>query len=653
MNPLLKGFTGAVRPRENLKTWEWCEKHVKVDHTSSIGGGRLWRSDSSPWVIELMELFADNRIETIVIRCATQSSKTQTLILLLCWIISEDPAPTLWVANAKDDLKQTIRDRIGPTFEMCKPVAEQLQSAGQMEFEFATMTLYFAGGGSKGKVKSKPIRWLILDEVEEIPPANVYQALERTKAQWNKRRVLISTGNLSTGLMQQFFDKGDQRTAHWICPACTEVNPLKFIQLKWDTNDMTKPNGKYNFDKLAETVRWVCPKCGHAIPDLPYERRQFAKAVRFKRLNEAAPAHTVSITWPSFMAPWVKWRDLAEKFLNARAALRKGDIEPMKSFINDDCGESWEDMLGIIEDFGFLEARRRDYGFNEPWAEGRRRYMAADKQEKHGGYYPWVVREAAPFGKTRLIAYGEARTYAELEALRVEYRVLREDAIIDSGFDTQDVYRFCLSFGWKAFKGDQVPFYLVNVPDPKHAGRYRTIRQIWRRTQAVVYNIKTHAKVATIPLFTFAADAALDGLAECMNGIVGEWTISKDTGRDYMKQIGAKRRVEKLDTRGNPVFVWERIFRDDHYLDCEVEIYVGQIISKTINAPVIEAKTKPAPVDVGSQMNGERQPYVVTPGAGAVGTESEPDGYNGAPARHRGFHSTRGLSGGQVFGECQ
>jgi phage terminase large subunit GpA-like protein len=307
---------------------------------------------------------------------------------------------------------------------------------------------------------------------------------------------------------------------------------------------------------------------------------------------------------------------VVEKFLNARAAARLGDIEPLKSFINDECGEPWEDSLGVIEDYGFLEARKRDYDFDEPWPEERRRFMFADKQEKDGGYFPWVIRSFGPFGKSRLVAYGEARTYAELEHVRASYRVARVDAIIDSGFDTQDVYRFCLANGWKAFKGDQVPFYLERVRDPKHPGQYRTVRQIWRKTQAVVYNAKTKMRIAVIPLFTFASDSAKDGLAAYMRGLVGDWTIARKVGRDYLREVTAERREEVVDGRGQPRTIWKRVCRDNHKFDCEVGIYVAQ----SINEARINGLKKPgAAVDVAALANGERQSTTVNAGADSVG----------------------------------
>ena len=590
-NPLMKGFGVAIRPREKLKPWEWCEKHVVVDKTSSIAGGMKWRLDSSPWVREFMEVFADNRVETIVIRCATQSSKTQTLICLLCWVISEDPAPTLWVANAKDDLMQTVRDRMDPTFEACKPVADQVIGSGVMEYEFSTMTLYFVGGGSKGKVKSKPIRWLFMDEVEEIPAANVHQALERTKAQWNKRRVMLSTPNKRNGLMQQFFEKGDQRHLHIKCPKCCQFHQIKFEQWKFDKNETTRPDGKWNFDALADTIRWECPACGFSVKDTPYDRRKLAREAKFIAMNPNAPKHTVSFTWPSLIAPWVKWRDVVEKFLNARIAAKNGDIEPLKSFVNDDLGEPWDDTLGIIEDATFLEARKDRYDYGDVWPEAKRLFMAADRQEKGGEHYWYVIREFGLFGASRLVSHGRCATKEELESIRKENGVGPTSALIDTGYKAQDTYRFCIANNWKAFKGEDRDFYIVSKPHPKNPQLRLTVRQIWNKSVAVCYNEQTKQKIGSLPLYLFGNGPTNDLLAEYQTGLVGNWTIPEKCARDFLKQMVGDIRKEKENGKGQVFFYWHTV-GDNHYRDCERMILTAAIITGCVNSPA-EKVAKP------------------------------------------------------------
>mgnify|MGYP001180875411 CR=1 FL=1 len=117
--------------------------------------------------------------------------------------------------------------------------------------------------------------------------------------------------------------------------------------------------GKWNFDLLAEWIRYQCVACGHLIADTPAERKATARNGQFVRMNPKAPRHRVSFHWNALLPPWVSWRSIVEEFVAARAAARAGDLEPLKTFINETLGEPWDDQLGEIDDYDFLEGRKR------------------------------------------------------------------------------------------------------------------------------------------------------------------------------------------------------------------------------------------------------------------------------------------------------
>lgn len=596
MNPLLKGFKAATRPADRRLPWQWCEEHVVVDNTSPMPG--RWRSDSSPWVKEVMEVAADNHVRRIAIKCSAQSSKTQTILNLLCWAISEDPGPAMWVMANKDDAKDFFKDRVTPTFEHCEPVSTQLLEQEGLTFRFGSMPLYFVGAGSPSKLQSKPIRWLFLDEVRNYPPKALDTVLKRTRSFWNSRQIIISTPDLEGDTVDRSFKEGDQRTYHFPCPACGQLQPLKLEQLRWDTNDDTKPEGRWNYDALAATIRYLCVSCGHAIRDTPAERRQLARSGRFVRLNPNAPRHTVSFTWNALLPPWVSWRSIVEEFLNAQAAARQGDLSPLKTFFNETMGESWQDRMGEIDDFDFIGGRMQEYDYGVPWPEERARFMAADRQESGGEHYWWVVRAFGPFGKSRLVAYGRCNTTAELEELRVNYGVPSRNALIDSGFKAREVYRFCASTGWKAFKGDDTPHFLVQLP-AQPGKPARTVRQIWRKTSVDPhFGTPQAGRFKPIPLFQWSNDSTKDLLTEYLTGLVGEFSLPAVVGRDYLKQITAERREEQKDARGRLRFVWKRVRRDNHLWDCELMIQVAAVITKVVATQGPSAmKVEPAEPD--------------------------------------------------------
>jgi phage terminase large subunit GpA-like protein len=572
--------------------WEWCETHVTVDNTSSMPGP--WRCNNSPWVRELMEVDADKSVTFIAVKCSAQSAKTQTILNLLCHDIAENPGPEMYVLANKEDCEDFVRDRFSPTVEHCAPVKELKLRETKLNFTFRTMPLYFVGAGSMAKLQGKPIKKLKLDEVRNYPPGALETVLKRVRAFGDLAQVMmISTPGKVGDAVDREFKRGDQRTYHFPCPCCGHMQQLRFTQLRWDTNDTTKPGGKWNFDELAKTIRYECENasCKFPILDTPTSRKLICRSGRFIRMNPNAPKHHVSFTWNALLPWWVKWRSIVEEFIAARAAIRAGDINPMKTFVNETLGESWEDTLGVIEDFGFLESRKQPYEYGEKWAEEIVRFMAADKQEKGGEHYWYVIRAFGRNGKSRLVTHGKAISYAELEQIRKDFGVKAANCMIDSGYDAQSVYRFCLGSGWKAFKGDHKPYYPV-FKRLKHGGR-KVFRQIWRKTEAAVYHPTSRLKIATIPLFTFCNDPAKDLLAEYMTGRLGEWTVSDEIGKDYMLQVTAERRQEKEDARGHIIHFWKQVRRDNHLGDCEIMLMLAAFIVGILRAT--PPPLKPAP----------------------------------------------------------
>lgn len=85
---------------------------------------------------------------------------------------------------------------------------------------------------------------------------------------------------------------------------------------------------------------------------------------------------------------------------------------------------------------------------------------------------------------------------------------------------------------------------------------------------------------------------------------MGQWTIPRKTGRDYVEQMTAEIREEREDSRGRIKVLWVQKRRDNHYLDCELMIDVAAVISgcQRMSAgtdPDPAADRKPLPHDGG------------------------------------------------------
>lgn len=572
----------AWRPIDRRPPWQWAEDNVVIDKTSPFPG--KFRADTAPWTKDLMEVFADNRVSEISVMCSAQSSKTQTIMILLAWAIAEDAGPAMWVMAANDEAKTFCRTRLMPTLEQCPAIIPLLPTERggirSTEIDFASMPLIVNGANSKSKLQSKPIRWLFLDEVRNYPTGALEMVLKRTRAFWNARRVIISTPAMQHDEVHQAFLGGDQRHYYVQCPKCNGRFDLQWAQIKWDENDQTRPNGAWNFDKLAGTIRLECPKCEHRIHDKPQDRRKLADSGVWIAHNADAPSNKISYTWNAMLPPWVKWRDLVEEFLQANKSLTWHDHEKLKSFINESLGQPWEDSMKDIRDWTWLEGCKAEYSLRSTWGEEFRRFLSVDVQKDHLVY---VCRAWAKGGASRLVDYGRVWNWDELRQLIKDLGVDNDDVAIDTGYNASVVYQEIVksNYRWKAFKGDGVHSYT-------HDG----IRRCWTSSRAdPAIGTSKQGKLKPVKLFLWANHITKDTLAQHMRGDAAAWQLPQDVNSQYMDEITAEVREERVDAKGRISYEWVQVRRDNHALDCECMNLIAALITKiALTEPEPESK---------------------------------------------------------------
>ncbi len=592
-------FTAALQkmfaPSSVEPTEDWAEKHIIV--VEGPFAGSSWRLQFTLLAKWIFSAIRRSGVKRVVIMMSAQYVKTTVLLINFCRTVKEDPAPSMWVMAEADNIEEFWTKRLHPYIENCDIINPLFVSKRKALVQFETMNLMLRGSNSRAKLQSDPIRYVYCDERREWKKGAIDLLRKRMRAFPNALEISAGTAGVENDELHSDFQQGTQTRGHIRCLACQHSQPIRFGRevtalwkmprecggFIWETSERTKPEGHWDYDAVKATVRFECenPQCRAQYSN--NEKYELLRTMHPHDYNPNPESGVVSFSGCAFEAVWEScdWDKLVEEFLKAVESARRGNIEPLKAFITETLGEPWQDQLGVIQDAGWLEARKVEYNFGEVWAEEQRRFMSADKQEAGGEHYFWVIRAFGFNGRSRLIAYGKASTKVELEDIRKKHNVSSKCAVIDSGFQAQEVYRFCLATGWKPFKGDDVQFYLERYPGKK-AGEMVTVRQIWRRTKAAVYNKQTKARIAILPLFTFSTEGVKDALAEYMQGLVGEWTVSDKICRDYIKQMLAERREEKTDSRGQITYFWRRMYPENHYFDCELMIHVAALDSKTI-----------------------------------------------------------------------
>lgn len=587
---VMRAMGAALAPPDRREPWKWCEDNVIVDATSAFGANRPWKVQASPWNKLPMEWFGMDEVRVITVRCAAQTAKTQMLINLACWAVGESPGPLLWVTASRDDVRTFGRTRLVTTFRRCGKIAQVMPDRVQdsaITIQFPTMPFELVGAGSPSKLQSRPVRYLFLDEARNYPKGALPMVRVRTRTYdrvGGSKQLIATTGDTTDSPIEREYLDGSQHEPFFPCMGCGTTLPLRYREktaadgtagrylMKYGAPDTPHseyrtPHGTWDFDRIAPTVRIECPHCGHAHHDTPKVRAHIRDKTEFIAQNPHAPKHLRSITWPAFIAPWVSFASVVEEGLKAYDALKAGDQEPLKKFVTEWLGESYEDGLREWKGKKDIAAAKTDaYRIGCPPKMGRR-FMGCDRQAKDGDHYWWEVREVREDGEIRLVNFGKLDPGPELEErleqVRISYEVDPEDLLVDSGYKATETYKACARYGWTPMKG---------VPQQFFVGRDLKGEQVRKTVQATFPEEYLRIAGERRPLVLWCNDPHKDALAYLLDGN-GKWTVPKDVPRVYIDHQVAEERVQ-VQRGGQLAWAWRKVRdkEDDHLRDCSLMI---------------------------------------------------------------------------------
>ena len=159
---------------------------------------------------------------------ASQIGGTEALVNMLCYIISQSPAPAMIVYPNDDLAKDISNDKLKPAFRLIPEIKKLFMenSSKELRLKFKTMVLYLRGAGSPSKLASKPIKYLFFDEIDKMGGASKKEAspynlaLERTKTYKPLEKVYAcSTPTLKNNYIWELHDTADEVRHYFVpCP---------------------------------------------------------------------------------------------------------------------------------------------------------------------------------------------------------------------------------------------------------------------------------------------------------------------------------------------------------------------------------------------------------------------------------------------------
>jgi len=534
-----------------------------------------------------MDAFTDPYVEEVTVMAASQVGKTEAMFNMLGFIIDQDPGPTLVVLPRESDARSVSCNRVLPMIEGSHALQKHLPKLSdditRLEYRLDRMILYFAGSNSPADLASRPIRYLFLDEIDKYPKFSgreadpIKLASERQKTFWNKKTIKVSTPTIRDGYIFREYEKSDKRRFYVPCPHCGKYQVLVFGQIKWPKKEKSAERIK------NERLAWYeCCHCSKQIKD--YQKNKIllqgkwvphdAEIDDYGEVSGNVIKSKHQGYWiNSLYSPWLTWSDIASEFLKS-----KDYIELLMNFVNSWLAEVWEEK---IEETTVDKIKILSCDYDEGLVPDDVIVLTAgiDVQKDH---FYYAIRGWGYYEESWLIRADRVEYWEDIVDVlfNTEYKRLSDNetlpvymSCIDSGYRTDEVYRFCRQWRdkTKAIKGQEEitggRFYRASKIDINS----RTGSVI--KSGLVLWNLNVSQYKDKITRLVTTKDPC-------------KWHIFKNPTEEYLNQFTSEHKVlVRNRNTGKAKEVWQkkRAAVANHYLDAEVYAVAAADIIRALN----------------------------------------------------------------------
>lgn len=564
-----EAFGPARIPEANAtSTIAWAEANVLFSSRIPTSKPGPWRASTVPAIAAKggpLDALNDPLVEKMVAMKGSQTALTTTAYTWLAHALAIEPASALIVMNSTTDAKHKCLESWKPMWEdspglqryMPRNIREDWTRTYQL---INSVPVYWTGANSAGALGSKPIRYLILDEVDKYPQSfgrgkvktkatsaseagAAALAEQRTKTYRKSGRAKIlkfSTPTDDQGEIAQAYDLGDKRLLHVACPYCKADQVMRWKAFKIDLKLAAR-----NARKAVEEAHYECPHCKAGWTE--HDRIAAITAGEWKPSQQAREPKTVSYWIPSWLSPFVTVEYLAAKWITAQTSRML-----LQDFINSECGEPFVHFEHVLKSSVFKDL--------EGQYQAGQRFTAADAyRDKYAdvesmvfagvdvqkGYLVATFRQFVRGGDSGMIWTGTVDSLETLDRLATEYDA--QFILVDMRYRTREIQEWChLHAGYIPCEGVKTKaksIYAVNLLDLDEGRSSRTGVRV---------------------IETLAHDG--DQLKDLIVGLIQEtagrrWMVPEGTAanREYCEQMTSERSVNGrwVNPQEKPNHTWD------------------------------------------------------------------------------------------------
>lgn len=573
-----RAFVDALRPEPRMLVSEWADEHRVLSAKAAAEPGR-YRTSRTPYLREIMDTLSPyHPAEEVCFIKSTQVGATEAGNNWLGSVMDITPGAFLMVQPTVDLARRWSRQRLAPMIQDTPRLRNVFQVTDQrpkdvsktvLMKDFDGGVLIMAGANSAAGLRSMPIRFLFMDEVDAYPedcegegePTEL--ARKRTDTFSSRRKIFEASTptDLDTSRITRRYEHSDQRRYHVPCPHCEELQVLEWRNVQWAEDE----------DKELTDVYMVCEHCGGKIDE--HEKTWMLEQGQW--IARYPNRKLVGFHINALYSPigWKSWKSCVEEFLKAK---RTRNVTLLKVWTNTVLAQAWE-QEGRTVAHSHLYRRREHYRSKVPAGvvvltagvdtqDDRLEYEIVGYGE---GEESWSVEHGALYGDP-----GRTELWSRLTQTLTRQHEHENGALmvpgavcVDSGGHyTQQVYAYCHSQRHRRFyatKGSSESGQPI-VSRPTKVGRDKT--KLFRVGTDTAKELVYSRLLVQEP-----------GPGYC------HWPIADPASGQYDEEYFQQLTAEKAATRfvkGFQKIEWVKIRPRNEMLDCRVLSYAALLIWK-------------------------------------------------------------------------
>lgn len=571
-------YVGAIPSDPADDSVGWAEHNVRLPGSARADS---YSRSHTPWTADIIARLSDPEVRVIDLAKPIQSGGSVVGEIALCYWIANSSSGDIQY-NWEDDVKAIERwdKRIYRILRACKainkwPTEYDKIKKGLVIFDHCNLTVQ--GSFNPSNLDSDSIKFQVNEEIHNWEPGRLAKAINRTAAFWDSKVLNISNSGQVGDQLYQSYMAGTQQEWTVLCPGCGTYHAMRtrwederpeLGGLRYDSDGNKLDNGDYDFRKIEETIRYQFP-CGHEVRDTIAGRRALSASGRYTDPVAGSSRAHLSFRYDSVAVDYIPWVSLIRQKHDALRAIRYGDPEPWKRYLQERENIFWDPSVRPTTKK--LHVDKNVHKHRDGLTNRAFRGMTIDKQggQANKGESPhyWVViRDWMQHGDSQLVFEGRVTTDEELILLQKRYDVESRFVLIDSGFSATHVYRLCAEHDYTALKGEGREFY-------PHIENGLEIRRIYSPIQFIDPFIGSHdgrEGESEIALILYSKQGIRDRLAWLRASDTIRWVVPEDVTEDYRHHLVSEEQEEyRIPATNQIAYRWKKIDKRNDLFVCE------------------------------------------------------------------------------------